>query len=134
MGSKRMVEGVRAQLEHVVFNGDEDNTYEGCLNLSFAYVEGESLLMALKDVALSSGSACTSASLEPSYVLRAIGTEEDLAHSSIRFGISRFTTEQEVDYTAEKCITEVRRLREMSPLWEMYEDGIDIKSIQWSQH
>ena len=106
----------------------------GCINLSFAYVEGESLLMALKDVALSSGSACTSASLEPSYVLRAIGTEEDLAHSSIRFGISRFTTEQEVDYTAEKCITEVRRLREMSPLWEMYEDGIDIKSIQWSQH
>ena len=106
----------------------------GCVNLSFAYVEGESLLMALKDVALSSGSACTSASLEPSYVLRAIGTEEDLAHSSIRFGISRFTTEQEVDYTAEKCITEVRRLREMSPLWEMYEDGIDIKSIQWSQH
>ena len=106
----------------------------GCINLSFAYVEGESLLMALKDVALSSGSACTSASLEPSYVLRAIGTEEDLAHSSIRFGISRFTTEKEVDYTAEKCITEVRRLREMSPLWEMFEDGIDIKSIQWSQH
>jgi len=132
--SKRLQDKLMSALPNVIFNGDPENTYEGCVNLSFAYVEGESLLMALKDVALSSGSACTSASLEPSYVLRAIGTEEDLAHSSIRFGISRFTTEQEVDYTAEKCITEVRRLREMSPLWEMYEDGIDIKSIQWSQH
>uniref|UniRef100_A0A336MBV3 CSON014819 protein n=1 Tax=Culicoides sonorensis TaxID=179676 RepID=A0A336MBV3_CULSO len=94
----------------------------------------ESLLMALKDIALSSGSACTSASLEPSYVLRAIGTDEDLAHSSIRFGIGRFTTIEEVDYTAEKCIKHVQRLREMSPLWEMVQEGIDIKSIQWSQH
>merc|ERR1712203_1317510 len=101
---------------------------------SFAYVEGESLLMSLKNVAVSSGSACTSASLEPSYVLRAIGTDEELAHSSIRFGIGRFTTEQEVDYTAERCIKEVQRLRELSPLWEMFEEGIDIKSIQWSQH
>ena len=104
------------------------------MNLSFAFVEGESLLMGLKDIALSSGSACTSASLEPSYVLRAIGADEDLAHSSIRFGIGRFTTEEEIDYTAEKTIKEVQRLREMSPLWEMYEDGVDIKSIQWSQH
>ena len=118
----------------MVFNGDPDHTYAGCINLSFAFVEGESLLMAIKDVAVSSGSACTSASLEPSYVLRAIGADEDLAHSSIRFGIGRFTTEEEVDYTAERCIKEVQRLREMSPLWEMYEDGIDIKSIQWSQH
>uniref|UniRef100_A0A4W4EYQ1 cysteine desulfurase n=1 Tax=Electrophorus electricus TaxID=8005 RepID=A0A4W4EYQ1_ELEEL len=108
--------------------------FSRCINLSFAYVEGESLLMALKDVALSSGSACTSASLEPSYVLRAIGTDEDLAHSSIRFGIGRFTTEEEVDYTAEKCIQQVKRLREMSPLWEMVQEGIDLKNIQWTQH
>ena len=90
--------------------------------------------MALKDVALSSGSACTSASLEPSYVLRAIGADEDLAHSSIRFGISRFTTEAEVDYTVAKCVDKVSRLREMSPLWEMVQQGIDIKTIKWSQH
>jgi len=106
----------------------------GCVNLSFAYVEGESLLMALKDIALSSGSACTSASLEPSYVLRAIGADEDLAHSSIRFGIGRFTTCEEVDYTADRCIMHVKRLREMSPLWEMAQDGVDLKSIKWSQH
>lgn len=90
--------------------------------------------MALKDIALSSGSACTSASLEPSYVLRAIGTEEDLAHSSIRFGIGRFTTLEEVNYTIEKTVKHVDRLREMSPLWEMVQEGIDIKTIQWSQH
>merc|ERR1719225_1471581 len=132
--SNRLKDKVMSALPNVVFNGDPEHTYSGCLNLSFAFVEGESLLMALKDMALSSGSACTSASLEPSYVLRAIGADEDLAHSSIRFGISRFTTEEEVDYTAERCIKEVQRLREMSPLWEMYEDGIDIKSIQWTQH
>merc|ERR1719167_823010 len=125
---------ITAELDSVVFNGDPEHTYPGCLNLSFSCVEGESLLMALKDVALSSGSACTSASLEPSYVLRAIGADEELAHSSIRFGIGRFTTEEEVDYTAERAIKEVKRLREMSPLWEMVQDGIDIKSIQWSQH
>lgn len=122
------------ELPEVIRNGDSVETYHGCVNLSFAYVEGESLLMALKDVALSSGSACTSASLEPSYVLRAIGMDEDLAHSSIRFGLGRFTTEEEVDYTADKCIQHVKRLREMSPLWEMYLDGVDLKSIQWSQH
>jgi len=132
--SQRLTSRLMSALPNVIFNGDPSHTYSGCLNLSFAFVEGESLLMALKDVALSSGSACTSASLEPSYVLRAIGADEDLAHSSIRFGIGRFTTEEEVDYTAERCIKEVQRLREMSPLWEMYEEGIDIKSIQWTQH
>ncbi|KAG5680341.1 hypothetical protein PVAND_009852 [Polypedilum vanderplanki] len=132
--SKRLLDGILGNLEHVVRNGDPEKSYPGCINLSFAFVEGESLLMALKDVALSSGSACTSASLEPSYVLRAIGTEEDLAHSSIRFGIGRFTTIEEVDYTVEKTIKHVNRLREMSPLWEMVQEGIDIKTIQWSQH
>lgn len=132
--SKRLMDKIYSELEQVIRNGDDKETYPGCINLSFAYVEGESLLMALKDIALSSGSACTSASLEPSYVLRAIGTDEDLAHSSIRFGIGRFTTIEEVDYTAEKCIKHVKRLREMSPLWEMVQEGVDIKSIQWSQH
>ncbi|XP_060628392.1 cysteine desulfurase [Anolis sagrei] len=130
----RLVTKIMAEVPDVVMNGDPENRYPGCINLSFAYVEGESLLMALKDVALSSGSACTSASLEPSYVLRAIGTDEDLAHSSIRFGIGRFTTEEEVDYTVTKCIQHVKRLREMSPLWEMVQDGIDLKSIKWTQH
>ncbi|XP_015336696.1 cysteine desulfurase, mitochondrial isoform X1 [Marmota marmota marmota] len=132
--AERLIEKITKSLPDVVMNGDPEHHYPGCINLSFAYVEGESLLMALKDVALSSGSACTSASLEPSYVLRAIGTDEDLAHSSIRFGIGRFTTEEEVDYTAEKCIQHVKRLREMSPLWEMVQDGIDLKSIKWTQH
>lgn len=132
--SKRLIDRIMAECPQVIRNGDPDHMYPGCVNLSFAYVEGESLLMALKDVALSSGSACTSASLEPSYVLRAIGTDEDLAHSSIRFGIGRFTTEEEIDYTAEKCIKHVKRLREMSPLWEMVQEGIDIKSIKWTQH
>ncbi|XP_072168978.1 cysteine desulfurase-like [Diadema setosum] len=134
MLSERLINKINAALSNVIRNGDPDETYPGCVNLSFAYVEGESLLMALKDVALSSGSACTSASLEPSYVLRAIGADEDLAHSSIRFGIGRFTTEEEVDYTAEKCIKEVTQLREMSPLWEMVQEGIDLKTIKWTQH
>ncbi|XP_015671045.1 cysteine desulfurase, mitochondrial [Protobothrops mucrosquamatus] len=130
----RLITKIMSEVPDVVMNGDPVHRYPGCINLSFAYVEGESLLMALKDVALSSGSACTSASLEPSYVLRAIGTDEDLAHSSIRFGIGRFTTEEEVDYTVNKCIQHVKRLREMSPLWEMVQDGIDLKSIKWTQH
>ncbi|KAK7114717.1 cysteine desulfurase-like isoform X2 [Littorina saxatilis] len=134
MLSNRLVNRIMAECPSVIRNGDKDHMYPGCVNLSFAYVEGESLLMALKDVALSSGSACTSASLEPSYVLRAIGADEDLAHSSIRFGIGRFTTEEEIDYTAERCIKHVKRLREMSPLWEMVQEGVDIKSIKWSQH
>jgi len=132
--SQRLIDRMFKELPQVIRNGDPEQTYPGCVNLSFAFVEGESLLMALKDVALSSGSACTSASLEPSYVLRAIGTDEDLAHSSIRFGIGRFTTVEEIDYIAEKCIKHVTRLREMSPLWEMVQEGIDIKTIKWSQH
>jgi len=132
--SDRFIKKIMKNMTHVIRNGDEKETYPGCVNLSFAYIEGESLLMALKDIALSSGSACTSASLEPSYVLRAIGADEDLAHSSIRFGIGRFTTEEEVDYTAEKCIKHCVRLRDMSPLWEMVQEGVDLKSIKWSQH
>ena len=104
----------------------------GNVNVSFACVEGESLIMAIKDMAVSSGSACTSASLEPSYVLRAIGVTEDLAHTSIRLGFGRFTTEEEVDFALNLIVKEVNRLREMSPLWEMVNEGIDIKSIEWS--
>ncbi|CAH8673931.1 unnamed protein product [Schistosoma rodhaini] len=132
--SKRLIDGITSKIQHVTLNGDPIQRYPGCVNFSFAYVEGESLLMALKNVALSSGSACTSASLEPSYVLRAIGTEEDLAHSSIRFGIGRFTTDEEVDFTVAELSKHVQRLREMSPLWEMVSEGIDIKFIQWTQH
>lgn len=132
--SKLLIEKIMAEVPDVVRNGDPEHTYPGCVNLSFSYIEGESLLMALKDVALSSGSACTSASLEPSYVLRAIGSDEGLAHSSIRFGIGRFTTEDEINYTVERCIDHAKRLREMSPLWEMVQEGIDLKSIQWAQH
>lgn len=132
--SNYLIEKIMSNLTHVVRNGDSVAWYPGCVNLSFACVEGESLLMALKDVALSSGSACTSASLEPSYVLRAIGASEDLAHSSIRFGIGRFTTFEEVNFTAENTIKQVKRLRSMSPLWEMMEDGIDLKTINWTQH
>ncbi|KAG9006730.1 cysteine desulfurase [Tulasnella sp. JGI-2019a] len=131
--AKRLVDGMNARIEQVVRNGDV-NGYPGCVNLSFSYVEGESLLMALKDVALSSGSACTSASLEPSYVLRALGAAEDMAHSSLRFGMGRFTTEAEIDYVVEKMASTVTRLRDMSPLWEMVQEGIDISSIDWSQH
>ncbi|KAJ1351162.1 cysteine desulfurase [Parelaphostrongylus tenuis] len=133
--SKMLIDGIQSRLREIIRNGDPDHAYPGCVNLSFAYVEGIPLLMALKSVALSSGSACTSASLEPSYVLRAIGAEEDLAHSSIRFGIGRFTTtEKEIQHTIDLCIKEVERLRELSPLWEMVQEGIDLKSIQWTQH
>jgi len=131
--SDMLVQGLTSQLQNVVRNGGE-KVYPGCVNLSFHCVEGESMLMAMKDVALSSGSACTSASLEPSYVLRALGAEEDMAHSSIRFGIGRFTSEDEVRYTVERTVKEVNRLREMSPLWDMVQDGIDLKTIQWTQH
>lgn len=130
----RLYHGITEKLQGVQLNGDESARYWGNVNLSFAYVEGESLLMGLKDVAVSSGSACTSASLEPSYVLRALGVEEDMAHTSIRFGLGRFTTEAEVDHAVELCVSHVNKLREMSPLWEMVQDGIDLKSIQWSQH
>jgi cysteine desulfurase len=131
---ERLLSRIRARLDGVVVNGSEERRYAGNLNLSFAYVEGESLLMGLKEVAVSSGSACTSASLEPSYVLRALGVDEDMAHTSIRFGIGRFTTEEEVDRAVELTVRQVEKLREMSPLYEMVKEGIDIKSIQWSQH
>ncbi|CAH0478891.1 unnamed protein product [Peronospora belbahrii] len=131
--SDKLYRGVTDRIEHVVLNGDLEKRYPGNLNLSFAYVEGESLLMALKNIAVSSGSACTSASLEPSYVLRAIGVGEDLAHTSIRFGIGRFTTEAEISYAIDLCVKHVTRLREMSPLWELVQEGIDPNTIQWSQ-
>jgi cysteine desulfurase len=131
--SDRLINKINEKVEYVVRNGDS-NGYPGCVNLSFSYVEGESLLMALKEIALSSGSACTSASLEPSYVLRALGAAEDMAHSSLRFGIGRFTTEAEIDFVVDRIIKTVHRLREMSPLWEMVQEGIDIKTIDWSQH
>lgn len=117
--SKRLIDGITAKVEQVVRNGDDVHTYPGCVNLSFSYVEGESLLMALKEIALSSGSACTSASLEPSYVLRALGADDEMAHSSIRFGIGRFTTEAEIDYVINHVVGHVNKLRDMSPLWEM---------------
>jgi len=132
--SKMLNDGIREKLSHVYLNGHPEHRYPGNLNLSFAHVEGESLLMGLKDVAVSSGSACTSASLEPSYVLRALGVDEELAHTSIRFGIGRFTTEEEVQAAIDMCVENVTRLREMSPLWEMVQEGIDLKTIQWSQH
>ncbi|CCQ74481.1 IscS subfamily cysteine desulfurase [Magnetospira sp. QH-2] len=121
-------------LSEVFLNGDLEQRIPGNLNLSFAYVEGEGLMMGIKDLAVSSGSACTSASLEPSYVLRALGVEEELAHTSLRLGIGRFTTEEEVDFAVDLIVREVTRLREMSPLWEMAQQGIDIKSIQWAEH
>ncbi|CAL5040235.1 unnamed protein product [Urochloa decumbens] len=131
---QRLLDGIRSQVDEVVINGSMKHRYPGNLNVSFAYVEGESLLMGLKEVAVSSGSACTSASLEPSYVLRALGVEEDMAHTSIRFGIGRFTTEEEVDRAIELTVRQVKKLRDMSPLYEMAKAGIDLKSIEWSQH
>ncbi|EOO02718.1 putative cysteine desulfurase protein [Phaeoacremonium minimum UCRPA7] len=131
--SDRLLNGLLA-LEHTNQNGDPEHFYPGCVNVSFAYVEGESLLMALKDIALSSGSACTSASLEPSYVLRALGNSDESAHSSIRFGIGRFTTEQEIDYVLKAVQERVTFLRELSPLWELVQEGIDLDTIEWSQH
>lgn len=130
----RFYQKILAELEEVYINGDFDQRIPGNLNLSFAHVEGEGLIMGIKDLAVSSGSACTSASLEPSYVLRALGVEVEMAHTSLRIGFGRFTTEEEVDLAAKKIITEVQRLREMSPLWEMSRQGIDLKSIQWADH
>jgi cysteine desulfurase len=120
------------ELDELYLNGDLAKRLPGNLNISFAYVEGESLLMGINDIAVSSGSACTSASLEPSYVLKALGVGEDLAHTSIRFGIGRFNTEEEVDYVATRVIEVVRRLRELSPLYEMAKEGIDLKSVHWA--
>jgi cysteine desulfurase len=123
-----------SEMEETVVNGDMEHRIPGNLNISFAYVEGESLMMAIKDVAVSSGSACTSASLEPSYVLKALGRNDELAHSSIRFTIGRFTTEEEIDYTINLVKQQVNKLREMSPLWEMVRDGIDLNTVQWAAH
>lgn len=130
----RFLDKITAELPEVFLNGDLEHRIPGNLNISFAYVEGEGLMMGIKDLAVSSGSACTSASLEPSYVLRALGVEEELAHTSLRIGMGRFTTEAEVDYAVDRIVGEVRRLRAMSPLWEMAQEGIDIKSIKWAEH
>jgi cysteine desulfurase len=129
----RLWDGLK-DMEEVYLNGDLEHRVAGNLNVSFAYVEGESLIMALKDIAVSSGSACTSSSLEPSYVLRALGREDELAHSSIRFTIGRFTTVEEVDYVVDLVRDQVTRLRDMSPLWDMFKDGVDLKSVQWAAH
>ncbi|MEM7017578.1 MAG: aminotransferase class V-fold PLP-dependent enzyme, partial [Pseudomonadota bacterium] len=123
-----------SDMEEIYLNGDEEHRLPGALNVSFNFVEGESLIMALKDLAVSSGSACTSASLEPSYVLRALGRDDELAHSSIRFTIGRFTTEEDIDYAIPLIREKIAKLRELSPLWDMYKDGIDLKSIQWTEH
>jgi cysteine desulfurase len=125
--------GLFERLDEVYLNGHPTERLPGNLNVSFAYVEGESLLMGIRDVAVSSGSACTSATLEPSYVIRALGTDEELAHSSIRFGLGRFNTEEEVDYVTQRVTEEVRRLRDMSPLYEMAKEGIDLKSVEWKR-
>jgi cysteine desulfurase len=130
----RLYRGITSKLTETYVNGSMERRLPGNLNISFAFVEGESLLMALKDVAVSSGSACTSASLEPSYVLRALGVGDELAHTSIRFGIGRFNTEAEVDYVIDLVVKSVERLRALSPLWEMHQEGIDINSIQWTPH
>ncbi|EED94605.1 cysteine desulfurase [Thalassiosira pseudonana CCMP1335] len=131
--SDKLCNGIEERIPMVTRNGHPEKRYPGCVNYSFAYVEGESLLMALKNVAVSSGSACTSASLEPSYVLRALGVDDELAHGSLRFGLGRFTSEAEVDFLLDLLENHVGRLRDMSPLWEMVQEGIDLKSIQWSQ-
>ena len=128
----RLRDRIMGRLDEVYINGSMEHRLPGNLNISFAYVEGESLLMGINDIAVSSGSACTSATLEPSYVLKALGTGDDLAHSSIRFGIGRFNTEAEVDYVADRVIETVERLRELSPLYEMAKEGVDLKSVKWA--
>jgi cysteine desulfurase len=130
---RRLWDGLK-DMEQVFLNGDAERRVAGNLNVSFAFVEGESLIMSLKDLAVSSGSACTSASLEPSYVLRALGREDELAHSSIRFTLGRFSTAEEVDYAIAKIRAQVERLRDLSPLWDMYKDGIDLSAVQWAAH
>lgn len=128
----KLKELIFSQLDEVYVNGSEEHRLPGNLNISFAFVEGESLLMGINDVAVSSGSACTSATLEPSYVLKALGAGDDLAHSSIRFGLGRFNTEAEVEYVANKVVETVKRLRELSPLYEMHKEGIDLTKVQWA--
>lgn len=123
-----------SEIEEVHLNGDLKQRVPHNLNVSFNYVEGESLIMAVKDIAVSSGSACTSASLEPSYVLRALGRSDELAHSSIRFSIGRATTEEEIDYTIALLKNKIGKLRELSPLWEMYQEGVDLEKVEWAAH
>lgn len=130
----RLQDRIYKELPDAVLNGDADHRLPHMTNISFPYVEGESLLMGIKEVAVSSGSACTSASLEPSYVLKALGLVDELAHSSIRFSLGRFTTAEEVDFAADRLITEVKRLREMSPLWEMVQEGVDLSQVKWTSH
>jgi cysteine desulfurase len=129
-----MLDKLTSRLSEVTVNGSLEHRLPNNLNISFNFVEGESLLMALKDIAISSGSACTSASLEPSYVLHALGVSDDAAHSSLRFGIGRFTTQEEIDYVVDRVVDSVERLREMSPLWEMHKEGIDLSTVQWAAH
>jgi cysteine desulfurase len=133
MLQRRLLDGI-ADIEQVFINGDLERRVPHNVNASFNYVEGESLIMGIKGLAVSSGSACTSASLEPSYVLRALGRSDELAHSSLRITIGRFTTEQDIDYAASTLKDRVSKLRELSPLWEMYRDGVDLSTIQWSAH
>jgi cysteine desulfurase len=129
----RLLEGL-SDIEEIYVNGDLEHRVPHNLNISFNYVEGESLIMALKDIAVSTGSACTSTSLEPSYVLRALGQSDELAHSSIRFSIGRFTTEEDIEYTIELVHKKIQKLRDLSPLWEMYKEGVDLNKVQWAAH
>ncbi len=130
----RFLNKITSSASEIYLNGDKEKRYPGNLNLSFAYIEGESMILAIKDLAVSSGSACTSTSLEPSYVLRSIGVDEALAHTSIRFGFGRFTTKEEIDYAAELLLSKIDKLRQLSPLWEMAQEGIDINEIEWAAH
>jgi len=130
----RLHQGLQRDLDYMFVNGHATRRLPGNLNISFAYVEGEALMMGISDIAVSSGSACTSASLEPSYVLRALGVGDDLAHSSIRFGLGRFTTEDEIEFTIKRVTQAVNRLRDMSPLYDMAKEGIDLSTVQWNAH
>ena len=132
--SDKFCSSILGSIPDVYLNGHPELRWPGCVNISFAYIEGESLILAIKELAVSSGSACTSDSLEPSYVLRALGVEDELAHTSIRFGFGRFTTEEEINYAVNLIKKSVVKLRDMSPLWEMAQEGIDLKSIKWSDH
>jgi cysteine desulfurase len=134
MLADRFITQITQEIPEVYLNGDINHRYPGNINLSFSYVEGESMILAIKDLAVSSGSACTSSSLEPSYVLRAMGVSEDMAHTSIRFGIGRFTTQEEIDYAIKLVVSKISNLRDLSPLWEMVQEGIDITQIKWATH
>src|SRR5690606_38011470 len=130
----KLEKGLAEGIEHTQINGNPDKRLPNILNMSFGYVEGEGLMMAIKDIACSSGSACTSASLGPSYVLKSLGVGDDLAHSSLRLSMGRFTTEEEIDFAIEKIVWAVNHLRNLSPLWDMYKKGIDVNAIEWQNH